>query len=114
MVLEISVVMEFTKLIRNEPDHNFIVGFAGRWVKVTNEVYNIKAKIVKFLTERKLQFHVVSDLVSPLKIVLRGLPKSIAPAKIISELNLLGFDVPKAIQMVSRKDGRKLQLFQLT
>lgn len=42
MVLEISDVMKFAKLIGNEPDHNFIVGFAGRWVKVTNEVYNIK------------------------------------------------------------------------
>lgn len=52
------------------------------------------------------------DLVAPLKVVLRGISKSLSPEKIMNELNKCS-DATKAAQMHSRKDGRMFLLFPL-
>lgn len=83
-----------------------MVDITGRWVNITTESYSTKDKISIFFKERKFQFYVGPDLAPVLIIVLIGLSNSISLYKIISELNLIGFDVTKVTQMISRKDGK--------
>lgn len=80
-------------------------------MKITTDAFNIKDKIINFLKQSKYEFYVVPDLVSPLTAVIRDLPNSITQEILLKELIDFRLDATKAIQMTSRKDGRKLSLF---
>lgn len=72
-------------------------------MKVISNTFVANAKIISYLKEQKFQLYVVPDLETPLKVVLRGLPKSIDPDKIINELNDKSFDVSNTTEMHNRK-----------
>lgn len=112
MVREINDITELTALIKSDCDPNFEVKILGRWVKINTQTFTVEEIIVNFL-EHKFQSYVTTDLKAPMKVVIRGLPKSIKIENIERELMKNGFDVIKTVQMISRKDDRVLPLFLL-
>lgn len=77
-----------------------------RVIKIFENTFTAKTKVERFLKDKKFQFYVVPDLEAPLKAVLRRLPKSVSPDKIMDVLNSKNFDVTKITQIRSRKDER--------
>lgn len=79
MVLKISDVSSFTKMLETQCDPN--IEISGRWVKIITDSFCSKRKITNCLKEKKFQFYVVLDIEELLKIILRGFPKRISAGK---------------------------------
>lgn len=56
----------------------------------------IKNKIFEFLKEKKYQVNIISDMVAPIKVVIRGLPRSMKSKGIVKTLRS-GDEVIKAV-----------------
>lgn len=104
-VKEMEDIFEFTGILENKCDPNFVAAISGRWVKVLANSFCSKQKIIDFLEVQKFNFYVSPDLETPIKTV-RGLPLSTPTEKIEIALNELGFDTIKIIQKIRRTDGK--------
>lgn len=64
-----------------------------------------------YLREHKFQFYVVPDTIAPMKVVIRGIPKSCKIENVQKEIFDSGFGVLKVVKMTSRTDAMVLSIF---
>lgn len=75
-IREIEDVVEFTYKLEKDCDPNSVPAISGRWIKVFPNSFSSKETIVEFLKEQKIPFYASPHLEAPLKVDIRGLPKS--------------------------------------
>lgn len=113
MVRKIEDAIDFTEKLEKECDPNFVAAIPWRCVNVLANSFCVRQKNIDFLKDQNFHFYVTSDLEAPIKVAIRRLPIRTPDDKIHSVLIYEGLDIIKTVQMISRKDGRKLPLFLL-
>ncbi|GFS64448.1 nucleic-acid-binding protein from transposon X-element [Trichonephila clavipes] len=87
----------------------------GDFLKLYTDTVEERRIAVQFLRERKFQFYTIkSKAERPIKVVIKGLPRSTNPEEIKEDLELLGYTPERVNQLVGRKTKRALPIFLIT
>lgn len=111
IIKNIQDVVIFAATVVQDCDPNFMLQIVGNDLKLIPKDLTTKNKLIDYLKEHRYQFYVVPDTISPLKFVMRGLPKSCKIENIEQEIFNKGFETVKVVQMTSRVDKRALPSF---
>ncbi|GFW84494.1 hypothetical protein TNCV_212981 [Trichonephila clavipes] len=87
----------------------------GDFLKLYTDTAEERRTAVQFLREHKFQFYTIkSKAERPIKVVIKGLPRSTNPEEIKEDLELLGYTPERVNQLVGRKTKRALPIFLIT
>ncbi|GFW52963.1 probable RNA-directed DNA polymerase from transposon X-element [Trichonephila clavipes] len=87
----------------------------GDFLKLYTETAEERRTAVQFLREHKFQFSTIkSKAERPIKVVIKGLPRTTNPEEIKEDLELLGYTPDRVNQLVGRKTKRALPIFLIT
>ncbi|GFV49205.1 nucleic-acid-binding protein from transposon X-element [Trichonephila clavipes] len=87
----------------------------GDFLKLYTDTAEERRTAVQFLREHKFQFYTIkSKAERPIKVVIKGLPRTTNPEEIKEDLELLGYTPDRVNQLVGRKTKRALPIFLIT
>ncbi|GFU72290.1 uncharacterized protein TNCV_1136191 [Trichonephila clavipes] len=87
----------------------------GDFLKLYTDSFEERRLVVQLLKKLKFQFYTIKAKAEhPIKVVIKGLPRTTNPEEIKQDLELLGFTPERVNQLIGRKTKRALSIFLIT
>ncbi|GFW18048.1 nucleic-acid-binding protein from transposon X-element [Trichonephila clavipes] len=87
----------------------------GDFLKLYTDTPDERRLVVQLLKKLKFQFYTIKAKADrPIKVVIKGLPRTTKPEEIKEDLELLGYTPERVNQLVGRKTKRALPIFLIT
>ncbi|GFX83720.1 hypothetical protein TNCV_349841 [Trichonephila clavipes] len=101
-----AITKEFTK-IRSR--------LTGDFLKLYTDSAEERRLVVQLLERLKFQFYTIKAKAErPIKVVIKGLPRTTNPEEIEQDLEMLGYTPERVNQLIGRKTKRALPIFLIT
>ncbi|GFW35136.1 hypothetical protein TNCV_5067011 [Trichonephila clavipes] len=102
---------KWPQLPRNSPRSRL----TGYFLKLYTDSAEERRLVVQLLKRLKFQFYTIKAKAErPIKVVIKGLPRTTNPEEIKQDLEMLGYTPERVNQLISRKTKRALPIFLIT
>ncbi|GFX46359.1 nucleic-acid-binding protein from transposon X-element [Trichonephila clavipes] len=87
----------------------------GDFLKLYTDSAEERRLVVQLLKRLKFQFYTIKAKAErPIKVVIKGLPRTTNPEEIKQDLEMLGYTPERVNQLIGRKTKRALRIFLIT
>ncbi|GFY31504.1 hypothetical protein TNCV_4693481 [Trichonephila clavipes] len=87
----------------------------GDFLKLCTDSAEERRLVVQLLKRLKFQFYTIKAKAEhPIKVVIKGLPRTTNPEEIKQDLEMLGYTLQRVNQLIGRKTKRALPIFLIT